>query len=83
MSLLKGGTAVVTASEDWLICLQDLLNCLLLSEASYKVVDLGVEGATEVLGRMKETFPDHAVTVSRVQWSLSSVFHRFSLLTEA
>ena len=56
--------------------LQDLLNCLVLSETAYKVVDMGRSRATEMISRIKHTFPDGAVTVEHVQWSLPSVFHR-------
>ena len=59
--------------------LQDLLNCLVLSETSYKVADMGRRRATEMINRIRQTFPQGIITTERVQWSLSSVFHRFFL----
>lgn len=57
--------------------MQDLLNCLVLSETSYKVVDMGRKRATEMINRIRQTFPQGAITTERVQWSLPSVFHRY------
>ena len=63
--------------------MQDLLNCLVLSETSYKVVDMGRKRATEMINRIRQTFPQGAITTERVQWSLPSVFHRYRAVNYA
>ena len=60
--------------------MQDLVNCLILAESSYKVVDMGRKRGARMAQRMKRSFPAGAVTLERLQWSLPSVFHRYALL---
>ena len=56
--------------------MQDLLNCLILSESAYKVVDMGAVNASKLVMRMEKSFPPGLVTIRRMQWSLDSVNHR-------
>jgi hypothetical protein len=51
---------------------------LVLSESTYKVVDMGRKGASRMVQRMKLNFPPGAVTLENLQWSLPSVYHRQS-----
>ena len=51
--------------------LQDVFNCMCLSEGVYKVVDFGEEKATEILGAILEGFPPGLVSLKRVEWSRS------------
>lgn len=63
-------------SQSLPVLMQDLLNCLVLAECAYKVVDMGKKKATETINRIRQTFPEGAMTAKHVQWSLPSVFHR-------
>ena len=56
--------------------LQDVFNCMCLSEGVYKVVDYGEEKATEILGAILEGFPPGLVSLKRVEWSRPDSSHR-------
>lgn len=56
--------------------MQDLLNCLILSECVYKVHDLGPDDAVKTMKTIQETFPAGLMTVQGLQCSLSHVHHR-------
>ena len=56
--------------------LQDVFNCMCLSEGVYKVVDFGEERATEILGAILEGFPPGLVSLKRVEWSRPDSNHR-------
>ncbi len=56
--------------------LQDVFNCMCLSEGVYKVVDYGEEKATEILGAILEGFPPGLVSLKRVEWSRPDSNHR-------
>lgn len=56
--------------------MQDLMNCLVVSEGAYKVVDMGRTAASEMVQRIRSQFPPTLATIQRVQWSLPSVYHR-------
>lgn len=55
---------------------QDLVNCLILSESVYKILDLGAKVATRVLERIQSLFPPGLATLESVQWSRPGVHHR-------
>lgn len=56
--------------------LQDVFNCMCLSEGVYKVVDFGEDKATEILGAILEGFPPGLVSLKRVEWSRPDSNHR-------
>ena len=56
--------------------MQDVFNCMCLSEGAYKVVDYGEEKATEILGAILEGFPPGLVSLKRVEWSRPDSHHR-------
>ena len=56
--------------------LQDVFNCMCLSEGVYKVVDYGEEKATQILGAILEGFPPGLVSLKRVEWSRPDSNHR-------
>ena len=58
------------------LCLQDVFNCMCLSEGVYKVVDFGVDKAAEILAAIIEGFPPGLVTLKRVEWSQPDAQHR-------
>ncbi|KAK9832529.1 hypothetical protein WJX81_006107 [Elliptochloris bilobata] len=62
--------------------LQDTLNCLVLSEAVYKVVDYGDAGAADMLAAIVRSFPPSLLDIRRVQWAQPHSHHRY-LLAEA
>ena len=47
-----------------------------LSEAVYKVVDYGEQGATEILAAIIGGFPPGMVSIARVEWSRPDAQHR-------
>jgi hypothetical protein len=49
-----------------------------LSESVYKVVDYGVDKATEILRAIMEGFPPGLVSLKRVQWSQPYAQHRYA-----
>ena len=55
---------------------QDTLNCMVLSEAVYKVVDFGDVGAADMLAAIVRSFPPSLLTVRRVQWAQPHAHHR-------
>ena len=57
--------------------LQDVFNCMCLSEGVYKVVDYGEEKATEILRAILEGFPPGLVSLKRVEWSRPDSGHRY------
>jgi hypothetical protein len=56
---------------------QDVFNCMCLSEGVYKVVDYGVDKAAEILAAIMEGFPPGLVNLRRVHWSQAYAQHRF------
>ena len=58
-------------------CLQDLANCITLSECVYKAVDFPIVEAVHKLNEVKLCFPGPLVSLSSVQWSLPHVRHRY------
>ncbi|KAK9820296.1 hypothetical protein WJX72_008693 [[Myrmecia] bisecta] len=66
-----------TISVENLQALQDVLNCLVLSEVVYKVVDLGEEAAAASVTQLRQDFPPGLVSVQHLQWSLPHVGHRY------
>ena len=55
---------------------QDLLHSIFLAEGSYKVVDLGVHGATDRTTDLYSAFPPQLLGLTNVTWSLPDVNHR-------
>lgn len=55
---------------------QDVFNCMCLSEGVYKVVDYGEAKAAEILAAIIEGFPPGLVSLKRVQWSQPYAQHR-------
>ena len=56
--------------------MQDLLHGIFLSEGTYKVVDLGVDGATDMTSGLYMAFPPQLLALTNVAWSLPDVNHR-------
>ena len=59
-----------------IVILQDVFNCMCLSEGVYKVVDYGEEKATQILGAILEGFPPGLVSLKHVEWSRPDSNHR-------
>jgi hypothetical protein len=59
--------------------LQDLMNCIILSEHVYKIVDHSTETSVGLINGVKAEFPPHLVTLKSVQWAQPHVKHRFLL----
>lgn len=59
---------------------QDTLNCIVLSEAVYKVVDFGDVGAADMLAAIVRSFPPALLGIQRVQWAQPHSHHRRALL---
>lgn len=59
--------------------LQDLLNCVILSEHVYKIVDHSQETSVSLINGVKAQFPPHLATLRGVQWAQPHVRHRFLL----
>ena len=57
-------------------CSQDLLHCIFLAEGSYKVVDLGNQGATDVTSGLYAAFPPQFMGLTNISWCLPDVNHR-------
>lgn len=55
---------------------QDVLNCLVLSEAAYRVLDQGPAQVPRILTERKQQFPTGLITLQSVQTSLPHVQHR-------
>ena len=64
------------AAEPLTALAQDTLNCMVLSEAVYKVVDFGDVGAADMLAAIVRSFPPSLLTVRRVQWAQPHAHHR-------
>jgi hypothetical protein len=55
---------------------QMMLDSLLLSEGSYKVIDSGGEGARRIMADALATLPAELVSIRHLQWSREHVQHR-------
>eukprot|EP00884_Botryococcus_braunii_P022747 jgi/Botrbrau1/9156/Bobra.160_3s0028.1 len=58
---------------------QDVLNCLVLSEVAYRVLDQGPAQVPRILTERKQQFPAGLITLQAVQCSLPHVQHRYLL----
>ena len=59
---------------------QDLLNCVLLAEHVYKIVDHSLDASLAQLNATRAAaFPPQLVTLRAVQWAQPHVRHRFLL----
>jgi len=59
--------------------LQDLINCLVLSECVYKCVGRPEEEAFQAMSELKSSFPPGLVTIRNAQFSNEHTLHRFML----
>ena len=60
--------------------LQDVLNCLLLSETVYRVHDHSNTEVARIFDSLRQDFPPSLLTLQRLQWSQPTVAHRWVLL---
>lgn len=80
---LAGTEAVQAACRqlgvDSLSELQDLMNCVLLAEHVYKIVDHTTDVSVSLINSVKAQFPPHLTTLRTVQWAQPHVRHRYLL----